>query len=185
MARERQRIAYSHRAFAAFKEHTQDSIITEMSTIRSGVYKNATHYANMEGDGYVLVRHSIPQLAAKLSTWVAHMENKSEPDYSLGFTVSKDIQFNKHGNIIVPAHVQPLISNKQESKAHTPTGSRHEQRRKKHGATKIKRGEKQAVSTQPWRSCRHRTRISTRTLTRIDRQPPAMTWTLRTNPQAR
>jgi hypothetical protein len=95
-----------------------------MST-RSGVYKNATHYANLEGGGYVLVQHSIPQLAAKLSTWAAHMESKSEPDYSLGFTVSKDIHFDKHGDITVPAHVQPLISNsnEHESKAHTPTGS--------------------------------------------------------------
>jgi hypothetical protein len=71
----------------------------------------------MEGDGHVLVLHSIParQLAAKLSTWVAHMENKSEPDYTLGFTVSKDIRFDRHGNIIVPAHVQPLIFNEQEA----------------------------------------------------------------------
>jgi hypothetical protein len=71
----------------------------------------------MEGGGYVLARHSIPQLAAMLSTWAAHMESKSEPDYSLGFTVSKDIHFDKHGDIIVPAHVQPLISNEHESKA--------------------------------------------------------------------
>jgi hypothetical protein len=53
MARERQRIAYSHRAFVAFKAHTQHgSTITEMST-RSGVYKNATHCANMERYGHV------------------------------------------------------------------------------------------------------------------------------------
>jgi hypothetical protein len=140
MARERQRIAYTHRAFAAFKAHAQDSIITEMST-RSGVYKGATNCANMEGGGYVLVLHSIPQLAAKLSTWVAHMENKSEPDFSLGFTVSKDIRFDKHGDIIVPAHVQPLVFNEQESKAHTPAGSRHQQRKKKHGAMKMNRRE--------------------------------------------
>jgi hypothetical protein len=86
MARERQRIAYTHRAFAAFKAHTQESIITEMST-RGGVYKNATNCASTEGGGYVLVLHSIPQLAARLSTWVAHMEDKSEPNYALGFTV--------------------------------------------------------------------------------------------------
>ena len=34
-----------------------------------------------------------------------------------------------------------MIFDEQESKAHTPTGSRHEQRKKKHGATKIKRRE--------------------------------------------
>jgi hypothetical protein len=55
--------------------------------------------------------------------------------------ISKDIKFNKHGNTIVPAHVQPLIFNEQEFKAHTPTGSRHKQRRKKHGPTNIKRRE--------------------------------------------
>jgi hypothetical protein len=90
MARERERIAYTHSAFAAFKAHTQDSIITEMTT-RSGVYKNASNYASTDGDGYVLVFHNIPQLAAKLSTWAGHMESKSEPDYALGFTVSKEI----------------------------------------------------------------------------------------------
>jgi hypothetical protein len=69
------------------------------------------------------------------------MESKSEPAYSLGFTAPKDIRFDKHGDIAVPAHVRPLVFNEQEPEAHTPTGSRHEQGRKKHGATKIKRRE--------------------------------------------
>ena len=130
MARERQRIAYTHNAFAAFKAHTQESIIIEMST-RSGVYKNASNYASIEGDGYVLVSHNITQLAAKLSTMAEYMEHKSEPDYTLGFTVSRDIHFDKHGNIIVPAHVEPLIFREQGYGSSTPTGSRHEQRKQK------------------------------------------------------
>ena len=130
MARDRQRIAYTHNAFAAFKAHTQESIIIEMST-RSGIYKNASNYASMEGDGYVLVSHNITQLAAKLSTMAEHMEHKSEPDYTLGFTVSRDIHFDKHGNIIVPAHVEPLIFREQGYGSSTPTGSRHEQRKQK------------------------------------------------------
>jgi hypothetical protein len=95
----------------------------------------------MEGDGYTLVRHAIPQLAGKLSTWAAHMENKSEPDYSLGFAVSRHIQFDEHGYITVPEHVKPLVFNENEHEAPTPTGSRHEQRRKKRGAKKVKRRE--------------------------------------------
>jgi hypothetical protein len=181
MARERQRIAYSHRAFAALKKHTQDSIIKEMST-RSGVYKNATNYANMEGNGYVLVLHSIPQLAAVCSD--IDMGGPHGEQIGTGLLtrvhsiISKDIQFNKHGNTIVPAHVQSLISNEQESKAHTPTGAHVTSRGRRSMARRRLREEKQAVSTQPWRSCRHRTRMSTRTLTRIDRQLPATTWTL-------
>jgi hypothetical protein len=50
--------------------------------------------------------HNISQLAAKLLTWAVHMENKSEPDYSLGFTVFRYIQFDAQGHITVPEHVK-------------------------------------------------------------------------------
>jgi hypothetical protein len=112
---DRQRITYAHRAFAAFNRQTQNSIMDEMNTeCRKG--------------------HNISQLAARLSTWaIMHIVNKAEPDYSLGFTVSKDIQFDAHGDIIVPAHVKPLLfrtpdrSDDEEEIVITPTGNRHEQ----------------------------------------------------------
>ena len=82
------------------------------------------------------------------------MEHKSEPDYTLGFTVSRDIHFDKHGNIIVPAHVEPLIFREQGYGSSTPTGSRHEQRKKKgknrrHIPNTLDKAPAQAYETKP------------------------------------
>jgi hypothetical protein len=60
---ERQRITYSHRAFAALKQLTHEDSIMDDMTIEC-----------KRG-------HNISQLAVKLSTWAMHISNKSKPDY--------------------------------------------------------------------------------------------------------
>jgi hypothetical protein len=109
------------------------------------------------------------------------MENKSEPDYTLGFTVSRDIKFTEHGNTIVPAHVKPLVFRDQEHGAATPTGSRHEQRTKKVGR---RERSNQHPALAELQSCSHQTRRPDRAMKMEGRQPPAMTWTLKITPRA-
>jgi hypothetical protein len=60
--------------------------------------------------------HNISQLAAKLSTLAGHIANKAEPDYSLGFTVSKDIQFRCDHDSDVEAEALLLAKQKLAAK---------------------------------------------------------------------